>query len=94
MTKPNDVWECSDCGCSQGRHDMWFEGDLCGDCHEWSMIPCRGCSTKENVSEQHDAYGYSTGYWCDSCYESNRYPYRRDRYFDSSYAGERLEDDY
>lgn len=93
MTRPNDVWECSECGDSQGRHDMWFEGDLCGDCNE--MRPhCRGCETKQDVEEQHDAYGYSTGYWCDSCYESDRYPYRRDRYFDSSYAGERLEDDY
>lgn len=94
MTKTEDIWECSDCGCFQGSHDMWFEGNLCEDCHEWSSIPCKGCSTKKDVSEQKDAYGYSTGYWCNSCYESDRYPYRRDRYFDASYAGERLENDY
>ena len=93
MTNQNDLWECSECGDTQGRHDMWLEGDLCGECYE--MRPkCRGCQTKQEVSEQTDAYGYSTGYWCDSCYESDRYPYRRDRYFDESYAGERLEDDY
>ena len=34
MTRPNDVWVCSECGCQQGRHDMWFEGDLCGDCKD------------------------------------------------------------
>jgi hypothetical protein len=93
MTKPNDVWHCSECEQAQGRHDMWFDGDLCEECNE-RKIPCRGCQTKQDVEEQCDAYGYSTGYWCDSCYESDRYPYRRDRYFDSSYAGERLEDDY
>lgn len=64
------------------------------DIWESNKIPCRGCKTKQDVSEQKDAYGYSTGYWCDSCYEGDRYPYRRDRYFDASYAGERLENDY
>jgi len=34
MTKSNDVWECSECGHSQGRHDMWFEGNLCGECKD------------------------------------------------------------
>jgi hypothetical protein len=56
-------------------------------------IPCRGCEIREDVYEQHDAYGYSTGYWCDNCYESDRYPYRKDRYFTGD-TGERLEDDY
>jgi hypothetical protein len=60
------------------------------------QIPCRGCeTTKEEsyVELRQDAYGIPTGYYCDDCYENN-YPYRKDRYFDESYAGERLEDDY
>jgi hypothetical protein len=60
------------------------------------QIPCRGCeTTKEEsyVELRQDAYGIPTGYYCDDCYENN-YPYRKDRYFDKSYAGERLEDDY
>jgi hypothetical protein len=63
-------------------------------------IMCRGCGesheTNEDkyVEEMRDSYGYSTGWWCHECYDSDRYPYRRDRYFDPSYAGERLEDDY
>jgi RNase P subunit RPR2 len=63
-------------------------------------IMCRGCGesheTNEDkwVDEMTDAYGYSTGWWCHECYDSDRYPYRKDRYFDPSYAGERLEDDY
>jgi hypothetical protein len=60
------------------------------------QIPCRGCETTEEksyVELRQDAYGIPTGYYCDDCYENN-YPYRKDRYFDESYAGERLEDDY
>lgn len=33
-TRKEDIWNCSQCGQFQGRHDMWFDG-LCGDCvHE------------------------------------------------------------
>lgn len=66
----------------------------------YEQIKCRGCEEShemnENkwVEERSDAYGYSTGHWCDECYEGDKYPYRRDRYFDPFYAGERLEDDY
>lgn len=62
-------------------------------------IMCRGCEQSHDmnqdkwVSLRHDAYGYSTGWWCDECYEGDKYPYRRDRYFDPSYAGERLTDE-
>lgn len=34
MTKSHDIWECTQCGQEQGRHDMWFEGDLCGNCKD------------------------------------------------------------
>lgn len=50
-------------------------------------------SNDDTVEERHDAYGMSTGYYCDECYKNN-YPYRKDSYFDQSYAGERMEDDY
>ena len=36
------------------------------------------------------AYGIYTGLYCDDCYKNN-YPYRKDRYHDESYCGERLE---
>jgi len=39
-----------------------------------------------------DAYGIYTGLYCDKCYKDN-YPYRRDRYHDESYCGERLNPD-
>ena len=54
---------------------------------------CRGCGTV-HASECHDAYGITTGFWCNDCYESSRYPYKKDRYDYRAY-GERLdEDDY
>ncbi len=34
MTRIEDEWCCSNCGTSLGRHDMWFEGDICGKCYE------------------------------------------------------------
>jgi hypothetical protein len=64
-----------------------------------NKIPCRGCSkTRQEhidviVEERHDYYGISTGYWCDDCFE-NKYPYRRDAYYDYLNAGEYLNDDY
>lgn len=59
-------------------------------------IPCRGCSTtkeESSVELRHDAYGIPTGHYCDDCYENN-YPYRKDSYYDESYAGECLDDEY
>ena len=26
-------WYCTECGANQGRNDIWFECDVCGDCH-------------------------------------------------------------
>jgi hypothetical protein len=32
MTKQEDIWNCFNCGNQQGRHDMWFDGDICEEC--------------------------------------------------------------
>lgn len=40
---------------------------------------CRGCETLQ-CNERYDAHGITTGLWCESCYNSNEYPYRRDKY--------------
>lgn len=60
-------------------------------------VKCRHTSCNSlHGYERFDAYGITTGNWCDACYESGRYPYRKDRYptieFDG--YGERLSDDY
>ena len=62
---------------------------------------CRGCKSETEMYrpiDQHywarrDAYGIFTGIYCDDCHNSDKYPYRRDRYHDPMYAGERLEPD-
>jgi hypothetical protein len=33
MTHAEDIWNCYECGNPQGRHDLWFEGDLCEKCN-------------------------------------------------------------
>jgi len=41
-----------------------------------------------------DAYGIYTGLYCDKCYDDpHKYTYRKDRYYDPAYAGERMEPD-
>ena len=57
---------------------------------------CKGCQTV-HAYERTDHYGISTGHWCDKCYDDpSKYTYRKDAYYDPSYAGERMEpeDDY
>lgn len=34
MTREEDIWLCRECLNLKGRHDLWFEGDICEDCHE------------------------------------------------------------
>lgn len=44
---------------------------------------CRGCDKNDlddYVPERFDYYGITTGHWCESCYNSGKYPYRRDAY--------------
>ena len=41
-------------------------------------VSCRKCDNEGD--ERTDAYGISTGYWCEGCYNGTNYPYRRDRY--------------
>jgi hypothetical protein len=67
------------------------------------FITCNGCDAREAVQTfsdlkhhtwmRSDAYGLSTGCYCDDCYEHN-YPYRKDNYFDPEFCGERMDDDY
>ena len=55
---------------------------------------CGGC--EQEGYERHDYHGISTGHWCDKCYESSRYPYKKTRYATEEFDGygERLSEDY
>ena len=66
---------------------------------------CKGCRKKAeegfNTGEliyhhwaRNDAYGIFTGLYCDKCYNSDKYPYRKDEYYDPAYCGERMDEDY
>lgn len=30
-------WDCTECGVNHGANDMWFEGDICGDCNQTKL---------------------------------------------------------
>lgn len=69
-------------------NEFWIEEGT-----EYIYKKCRHCGTV-HANERSDSYGISTGVWCEVCYNSSNYPYRKDRYYDPSYAGERMEEDY
>ena len=69
------------------EHDFWISKGT--DC---IFTKCKGCGTV-HANECFDAYGIPTGHWCDECYDSPKYPYKKNRYDYAAY-GERLEDDY
>lgn len=72
----------------EAGREYWDDG-------EKNTPVCRGCGKCDNsVHERFDAYGITTGFWCNKCYDSDEYPYRKDHYFDPGYAGERMDDDY
>ena len=51
---------------------------------------CRCCQSVY-AEMRFDHYGIETGVWCDDCYnDPSEYTYRKDAYFDPSYAGEHL----
>lgn len=36
LTKHEDIWSCYECGELQGRHDLWFDGDICERCNAFN----------------------------------------------------------
>ena len=84
---PNKYIECDDC-----------EGTGLGDDEDYCLW-CDGYGeytpkTSEHMWARADAYGIYTGLYCDKCYDDpHKYTYRKDRYYDPAYAGERMEPD-
>ncbi len=50
MTREEDIWQCSQCGTFQGRHDMWTEGDICGDCDSKIITSAEQIKVNEFIS--------------------------------------------
>lgn len=90
---------CRNCGILLDNGD-WYkveDGVECSSCYEpEKFTSCRNCNIKILRKEtefymRHDAYGIPTGVYCDNCYNHEQDGYKRGRYYDESYAGEKLE---
>ena len=65
---------------------------ICEECKADSGYNVRPVTT--HAWAKTDAYGIYTGIYCDDCYNSDKYPYRKDYYHDPAYCGERMNEDY
>ena len=89
---PNKDVVCEECqgeGCGayvDNNGDCW----KCGGYGEYTPRT----SVEHHMWSRADAYGIYTGLYCDKCYDDpHKYTYRKDRYYDPAYAGERMEPD-
>jgi len=67
------------------------------DDEDWAELQrqkmlCKLCGKKDG-EERFDAYGIYTTKCCEECYESDRYKWRKDDYYDPEYAGEQLDEE-
>ena len=80
--------ECGGSGCGSGNFET---EDGCGHCNGYGYFVHRLPRIDYHEWARNDAYGLFTGLYCHDCYEdSEKYPYRKDRYFDKAYCGESL----
>ena len=78
-------------GCEKPDKDYPVKFDDYG--YEEIITNCPKVS--EHMWARQDAYGIYTGLYCSKCYDDpEKYTYRKDRYYDPAYAGERMEEDY
>jgi len=82
------LYHCS--GCQKSDKDYPDKEIRCEHTGELYVPRCK--PLEYHKWARNDAYGIYTGLYCDKCYKHN-YPYKRDRYHDEAYCGERLEPD-
>ena len=81
-------FHCSGCEKPDKEYPMNF------DDYEYGEPVYNTPKTSEHMWARADAYGIYTGLYCDKCYDDpHKYTYRKDRYYDPAYAGERMEPD-
>ena len=79
-------------GCSKQDKDYPNQETLCEHTGEWYVPAC--IPLEYHKWARTDAYNIYTGLFCDKCYnDPHKYTYRKDRYHDEAYCGERLEPD-
>ena len=90
---PNKETVCDEC---QGEDVGAYVNDdgNCWKCNGYGEYIDR-VKVSEHMWARVDAYGIYTGLYCDKCYDDKeKYTYRKDRYHDEAYCGEKLEEDY
>ena len=87
--KEDYLYHCA--GCKSPDIDYPNKEIRCEHSGEWYVPRCK--PLEYHMWARIDAYGIYTGLYCEECYENN-YPYKKDRYFDEAYCGERIEADY
>ena len=73
------------------KYEKWADNE-----HIYFKVhTCRSCQVEE-TEERFDYHGVHTGWWCHECYDSDKYPYRKDAYptIETHGYGERLDNDY
>jgi hypothetical protein len=57
-TRSEDIWICTECSTPQGRHDQWFNGDICEKCNEKmeNTIP----TAEEFMTDEYQIEHYGT----------------------------------
>ena len=79
-------------GCGKPDKDYPIKFDDYGEEQEIMNTPEK---IEYHKWSRNDAYGLYTGLYCRKCYDDpTKYTYRKDRYYDPAYAGERMEEDY
>ena len=93
---PNEEIECEDCegtGYSCEDEVEMEDENYCWKCTGYGKYMPR-IQVEYHMWSRADAYGIYTGLYCDKCYDDQeKYTYRKDRYHDEAYCGERMEPD-
>ena len=53
-------WVCTSCGTNLGDNDMWFEGDVCGDCHKQDVNTQQKDEIERVLIDMFDRIGIQT----------------------------------
>ena len=86
---PDKEIDCENCSATGTGIDGHSD---CYNCVGYGRYTERVSNIEYHEWARNDAYGYFTGLYCHKCYKDpEKYTYRKDRYFDEGYAGERLE---